>query len=374
MKIVVIGGYARSLTNFRGPLLSALAGAGHEVIACAAEDDRDVAAELAGLGVSYFPLPLERTGMNPVKDMISCLHMTRLLRYWQPDLVLGYTVKPVIFGSLAARIAGVPAVYSMITGLGYAFLGKGIKGALVRQLVKGLYRVALKVNRSVFFQNPDDRDLFVSSGIVADAKTCLINGSGVDVDHYRSVAPGTAPVFLMIARLLKDKGVNEYIDAARLLKRRFPEAVFRLLGPLDSNPAAITQTELDTWQREGIIEYLGVTDDIRPYMSNATVYVLPSYREGTPRTVLEAMAMGRPVVTTDVPGCRETVIKGDNGFLVPAKNPDALAAAMEKFILQPELIGTMGKRSRDIAVDKYDVRKVNAAIMRQMGLQNETHI
>jgi glycosyltransferase involved in cell wall biosynthesis len=173
----------------------------------------------------------------------------------------------------------------------------------------------------------------------------------------------------MIARLLRDKGAVVYVEAARTLKRRYPRAVFQLLGPLDTNPTAISRSELDTWQQEGVIEYLGSTKDVRPYIQHATVYVLPSYyREGTPRTVLEAMSMGRAVVTTDAPGCRETVVDGDNGFLVPIKDSGALALAMERFIQYPELIEKMGGRSREIAEVKYDVRKVNAAIMQKLGL------
>jgi len=368
MKIVVIGGYAKSLINFRGPLLAALVKAGHEVVACAAEDDQDVAFALGRLGVHYCPVPIERTGMNPFRDLISMARMTGMLRSLKPDIVFSYTIKPVIFGSLAARCAGVGSINSMVTGLGYAFMGNGLKGLIVNRLVTGLYRAALRYNRNVFFQNPDDRSLFVDAGIVAECKTCLVNGSGVDIEHYSSAPPGTAPVFLMIARLLRDKGVLEYVEAARLLKSRYPQAVFQLLGPLDSNPAAVSQTQLDAWQQEGVIEYLGSTDDIRPSMRRASIYVLPSYREGTPRTVLEAMSMGRPVVTTDAPGCRETVRNGDNGFLVPVRDGAALAEAMEKYILQPELIAAMGKRSLDIVADRYDVRKVNAVIMQQLGL------
>jgi glycosyltransferase involved in cell wall biosynthesis len=306
--------------------------------------------------------------MNPFKDLISLVRMARLLRSLQPDIVLSYTIKPVIFGSLAARCAGVASIHSMITGLGYAFLGNGFKGRVINRLVTAMYRAALRVNRSVFFQNPDDRALFVDSGIVDENKTCLINGSGVDIGHYSPAARGSAPVFLMIARLLRDKGVLEYVESARTLKSRYPQAVFQLLGPLDSNPAAVSQTELAVWQQEGVIEYLGFADDIRPGMRTANIYVLPSYREGTPRTVLEAMSMGRPVVTTDAPGCRETVRDGDNGFLVPVKDVEALASAMEKFILHPELIEKMGKRSVEIAREKYDVRKVNAVIMQRMGI------
>ena len=368
MKILVMAGYAKSLVNFRGPLLSALARAGHEVIASAPECDEDIKQNLDNMGIKYCSLPLERTGMNPVKDVISLIRMVRFFRSLKPDIVLSYTVKPVIYGSLAAKWAGVPFIHSIITGLGYAFMGEGYKGLVIKRFVAGLYRAALRYNMSVFFQNPDDLDLFVTLHIVDERKTVLVNGSGVDIDFYTTDLPGNAPAFLMIARLLRDKGVQEYVEAARILKSKHPQTAFQLLGPLDSNPTSISKSVLDAWQQEGLIDYLGSTNDVRPYLRNATVYVLPSYREGTPRTVLEAMSMGRPIVTTDAPGCRETVIDGDNGFLVPVKDSTALAAAMERFILQPGLIAQMGKRSREIAEQKYDVRKVNAVIMQAMGL------
>jgi glycosyltransferase involved in cell wall biosynthesis len=373
VKIVVVAGHAKSLINFRGPLLIALATAGHEVIACAPEADAEVAARLGTAGVRYCVVPLERTGMNPVKDLLSLVRLTLFFRTLRPDIVFSYTVKPVIYGSLAAKFAGVPAIHSMITGLGYAFLGEGLKGLLINRMVTSLYRAALSVNASVFFQNPDDRSLFVKSRIVHEDKTILINGSGVDIDHFVVAPCSTEPIFLMIARLLRDKGVVEYVEAAKTLKSRHPRAVFLLLGPLDSNPAAISKSTLDAWQREGIIDYLGSTDDVRPFIRSASVYVLPSYREGTPRTVLEAMAMGLPVVTTDAPGCRETVTDGDNGFIVPVKDVAALASAMERFIEDPSLINRMGQRGREIAVEKYDVHKVNAVIMTSMGIMREAN-
>jgi len=368
VKIVVIAGYAKSLVNFRGPLLLALLKAGHEVIACAPEDDQKVTNILNSMGVHYRTVPLERTGMNPVKDLISLVRIKRFLHSCKPDIVLSYTIKPVIYGSLAAKWAGVPSIYSMITGLGYAFLKDGYKGLIIRKFVTGLYCSALHFNTSVFFQNPDDRDLFIKLGILTELKTVLINGSGVDIDYYAANPPDNAPVFLMIARLLRDKGVLEYIEAARILKHKYPQAIFQLLGPFDSNPAGISKIDLNVWQQEGIIEYLGSTNDVRPNIQHANIYVLPSYREGTPRTVLEAMAMGRPIVTTNVPGCRETVINEYNGFLVEVKNSKSLAIAMEKFILQPELIVRMGTRSREIAEEKYDVHKVNTVIMQEIGL------
>lgn len=373
MKIAVIAGLAESLINFRGPLLTTLAKGGHEVIAIAPGENPEIAGKLREVGVSYCAVELERTGMNPVRDIRALLQMTLKLRSINPDIVLGYTIKPVIFGSLAARLAGVPHIFSIITGLGYAFMEQNFKQSMVNRIVSHLYRIGLAFNEKVFFQNPDDMSLFCRLRLIGSRdKAELVNGSGVDLDYFKQVPAQTVrPVFLLIARLLKNKGIDEYAEAARILKTRYPTAEFRLLGPFDGNPAAVQKCRISQWQKAGIIEYLGETSDVRPFIAEASVYVLPSYREGTPRSVLEAMAMGRPVVTTAAPGCRETVIDGENGFLVPVKDVHALAQAMEKFILNPSLVATMGWRSREIAEDKYDVHKVNSVIMEAMGLTDE---
>jgi glycosyltransferase involved in cell wall biosynthesis len=370
MKIVVVAGVARSLTNFRGPLLKSIVDMGHEVVACAPDRPEDVIGGLAELGVAYQQVPIQRTGVNPLYDMGTVMSLRRLFLQLEPDYALFYTIKPVIYGSFAARMARVPHVFSMITGLGYAFSEGSLKQRLLGSVVQTLYRHALKGNTAVFFQNPDDRQLFLETQLLRDpGKPVLINGSGVDLAHYRKVPQVTDQiVFLLIARLLRDKGIYEYVEAARIVTRKHPDVVFRLVGPFDSNPSAIGRSMVEEWQREGVIEYLGETRDVRPYIAESSVYVLPSYREGTPRTVLEAMAMGRPIVTTDAPGCRETVVDGANGYLVPVKNVNRLAEAMERFIENPELIPAMGEESWRIAVEKYDVHKVNAVILQTMGL------
>jgi glycosyltransferase involved in cell wall biosynthesis len=378
LKIILLSGFAESLVLFRGHLMAAMAKAGHEVIACAPEDKLEIAAKLRALGVVYRPIPLERVGLNPLKDLEFFLRVTRFLRREMPDILFCYTIKSVIYGSLAARRARIPAVFSMITGLGYAFLGETFRQKLLGKIAQALYRRALADNRAVFFQNPDDRRLFVDLGLVRDnGQTVLVNGSGVDLDHYAEAPlPPGARVFVLIARLLRDKGVVEYAEAARLLKMKYPHIKFRLIGPFDVNPSSLKPKQVQAWQNEGFIEHEGWVSDVRPIIAAASVFVLPSYREGTPRTVLEAMAMGRPIVTTDMPGCRETVVDGENGFLVPAKDAPALAQAMERFILQPELLAPMGRRSRQIAEAKFNVHKVNELILQTMGLrpgsQNES--
>lgn len=325
--------------------------------------------ELEARGVTVHEIPLRRTGTNPLADLQLVLNLVRLMARIRPDRVLGYTIKPVIYGTLAATFARVPKRFALITGLGYAFQGDGKRG-LLRSLVQRLYSLALRSTHKTFFQNPDDESLFRTLKLLpASVPSCVVNGSGVDVVAFK-VAPLPAGTrFLLIARLLGDKGVREYVEAARKVRDRYPETVFTLVGWIDENPDAIGKNELDAWIKEGVIEYLGRLRDVRPAIADCSVYVLPSYREGTPRTVLEAMAMGRAIITTDAPGCRETVVDGDNGVLVPVKAVDDLADAMLRFIEQPELAARMGQRARRIAEEKYDVHRVNAVMLREMGIQ-----
>lgn len=369
-KVLVLAGYAPSLINFRGPLLKEMCDAGHAVSASAPERDELVAATLADWAINYVQVSMSRAGIDPRGDLLYIIRLWRLFRQRSPDLVLAYTIKPVTFGLLAARLAGVKRRVALVTGLGYAFMG----GTSRRQRLLGwtaalLYRWALRGAEQVFFQNPDDHAEFVRWGILpADAPVCLVNGSGVDLAHFARVPLATEPTFLMIARLLRDKGVVEYVQAAALVKVRFPSARFVLVGGLDPNPSGISGEEVAGWVASGVIEHWGELKDVRPALAKCSVYVLPSYREGTPRTVLEAMATGRPIITTDAPGCRETVEQDGNGFLVPVRDVGALAEAMIRLIESPDLVMTMAQRSREIVEDRFDVRKVNAVMLEAMGL------
>ncbi|WP_152006365.1 glycosyltransferase family 4 protein [Desulfoluna spongiiphila] len=368
--IVVLGGYAESLVNFRGPMLKSMAACGCRVIACAPRASEKIRNTLAEMNVEYREIPFQRAGLNPFADFEGLRVLMALFRECRPDIVLSYTIKPVIYGALTAKLAGVNKIYSMITGLGYVFSDGSIKSRVVGCIASILYKFSLACNERVFFQNPDDRDFFGERGLLTSLnKAVLINGSGVDVGYFAQAPFPVNPSFLLIARLLRDKGIYEYVQAARILKERCPEISFRLVGWVDTeNPGSIIHDELQSWVGEGVIEYLGRMEDVRPALSGCSVYVLPSYREGTPRTVLEAMSMGRPVITTDTPGCRETVVEGDNGFLVPVRDAASLARAMERFIRQPELIEGMGRRSREIAKEKYCVNKVNNRIFEALRL------
>lgn len=366
-RIVIISHYAPSLINFRGELIRTLSSLGHTVTALGPEAGFEDA--LSSLGASYRQIRLQRTGVNPLKDLETVVELTRVIRSFKPDKVFSYAIKPVIYGSLAAWIAGVSEIYSMITGLGYLFTGDSAKQRTIYGVVHPLYKAALSRNKAVFFQNPDDLELFRRLRLTSESQMqVVINGSGVDVSHFAYSPPPVEPLsFLLIARLIWDKGIGEYVEAARNLKKLYPSVSFRLLGPLDTNPTAISRSQVAAWEKEGI-EYLGETRDVRPYLAASSVFVLPSYREGTPRSVLEAMSMGRPVITTDAPGCRETVHHGVNGFLVPVKDATATQKAMEQFILRPQIIGEFGAQSRRIAEEKYDVREVNRVILRTLGM------
>lgn len=376
MRFLLIAGVARSVVNFRGPLISALQNKGMEVHVAAPSltNDSPYGCELKARGVHIHSISLDRTGVNPIGDMGAFVSLVRLMKAIRPEFVLGYTIKPVIYGALAAALVGVPRRFALVTGLGYAFSvtdeGGGLKRRLVRKLVKLLYRCALTNCEMTFFQNPDDEMLFRELKLITRAGgTRVVNGSGVDLDFF-AVAPIPKRVcFLLIARLLRDKGVVEYVEAARVIRSKHPDVRFLLVGDLDKNPTSISSAELRVWVEEGVVEYLGRLADVRPAIAESSVYVLPSYREGTPRTVLEAMAMGRPIITTDAPGCRETVVHGENGFLVPVKAVDELVSAMLQFIERPALAGEMGERGRRLCEEKYDVNKVNRVMLSEFGFR-----
>ena len=388
MNILVVGAWPFSLVNFRGTLLQAMQAAGHGVFAAANRRDPNTEEKLKELGVEYCPIRIARAGMNPLADLITLLDLIRLMRRVKPDVVLNYTIKPVIYGGWAARLCGVPVIHSLITGLGFAFKDEStLLHRLTGWTARIFYRLSLRRSRRVFFQNPDDARTFVDLGLVAEDRIVVVNGSGVDLMSFPFAVPrqprslDTPVRFLLVARLLRDKGIGEYAAAARLVKQKYPAAEFHLVGPFDPNPGGLKVDEIQAWERDGVILFHGHQANVRPFFLDCHVYVLPTrYGEGTPRTVLEAMATGRAIITTDAPGCRETVCIGDgekkaetlktgkNGILVPVKNPEALAAAMEFFIQNRDQIEIMGRESRRYAEERYDVHKVNEVMLREMGL------
>ncbi|UOX39755.1 hypothetical protein [Planktothrix phage Pag-JY44] len=368
MKVVLVGSFAPSLVNFRGPLLRDLVAAGHEVWGMAPENDPEVVAQLAEMGVKYKPIPFVRVSINPMDDWKGAKALAKELAEMKADAVLCYTLKIAIWGTMAAFWAGVPRRTALITGFGTAFLTAGLKGRLLKTVAEGLLRWSMKKATAVIVQNPDDQQALVDMGVKGPIQ--VVNGSGIDLSTFEEKPLPSGPTrFLMIGRILVEKGVMEYAQAAEIVKKKHPEVHFDLLGYYEERSNAITQTEIDRWKSEGILDWHGQQPDVKPYIAACHVYVLPSYREGTPRSVLEALAVGRPIITTDTNGCRSTIDHGVHGLLVPVKDSAALAEAMLKMIETPGLIEKMAAVARPRALDKYEVGKVNQDMMRIMGVQ-----
>lgn len=351
-KIVIALNTSWNLVNFRSNLICALINNGCEVVTVAPPDE--FVPRLKALGCRYIPLPMDNQGTHLGRDLLLLWRFYCLLRRERPAVYLGYTVKPNVYGSLAAHALGIPVVNN-ISGLGAVF----IKDKWLARLVRGLYRLALWRSARVFFQNEDDRRLFVEGKLVRPEVTDRVPGSGVALARFEAVPLPAAdhPVrFLLIARMLWDKGVGEFVEAARMIRNRGVNADFQLLGFLDvQNPAAVLREEMQAWVDEGVVKYLGATDDVRPYIAEADCVVLPSYREGTPRSLLEAAAMARPIITTDTVGCREVVDDGVNGYLCHTRDAADLAQKMERMIaLSPEARAEMGRRGREKVARQFD--------------------
>jgi glycosyltransferase involved in cell wall biosynthesis len=366
--IAIISSQAFSLVNFRGHLIADLVTKGVKVFALAPDYTDDLRRSIRVLGAVPVDFHLIRTGISPWRDLRDMLALTVLLRRLSPEVTLTYFIKPVIYGTLAAWMARVPHRVAMIEGLGYVFTSSGEHLPWLRRLLRGtvsaMYRVALSRAHRVVFLNRDDIFEFTTSGLVNPDKVEHIEGIGVDLDYWGVANAVVSPVtFVLAARLLLEKGIVEFAQAAARVKAMHPTARFILLGALDPNPGSLDIAEIKSWVSRGTIEWPGHVDP-KPWLSQASVYVLPSYREGLPRSTLEAMAMGRAIITTDVPGCRETVVEGVNGFLVPKCDVHALTESMLKFIDQPELIEAMGQASRRMVEARFDVKKINPKLLR----------
>lgn len=372
--IALITSIAYSLANFRGPLIEALIARGLHVYALAPDYDESTRTAVRRLGAEPVDIALERTGMRPVRDLRDTVRLVLQLRSLKPDIVLSYFVKPVIYGSLAAWAAGVKQRFALVAGLGYVFTpkpgGDGLRRRLLQHAISLLYALAFRMCRRVFFQNEEDVAHFIDSGLIPERKVVKLNGTGVDLARYDGPPPPSQPPrFLLMARLLREKGIGEYAEAARIVRRSHPDVEFELLGGLDPNPGGLAREEVRAWHDEGVLRWAGHVDDVLPALGACSVYVLPSYyREGVPRSIQEAMAMGRPVITTDWVGCRETVEEGVNGFLVPVRDVPALVAAIERFLEEPALIARMGRESRSLAEQRFDVHQINARMLAAMGL------
>ncbi|MFZ2991063.1 glycosyltransferase family 4 protein [Ideonella sp.] len=366
MKIAILYNTSDYLLRFRSELIETLQKAGHEVIAITPRDD--ATPRLQALNVHWCEWQLEGQALNPLKDLAAILDLRRILSQERPDAVLNFTIKPVLYGSLVASWVGVPRIVSMITGMGSLFLPGSWKKLALLGMIKVVYRAAMRRNHRVLFQNDEDLAYFVAERFLAPAKSLRINGSGVNLARF-PCQPGQAVAgsFLLISRMIREKGIHEFVAAARMVKADHPQASFVLVGPIDNNPGAITRQDIAAWEAEGIVRYAGVQADVRPFLAAAEVYVLPTYYlEGVPRSILEALSMGKPVITTDWRGCRDTVASSVNGYLVPPRDPEALADAMRQFLKDPTLSIQMGQASRALAKSKFDVEVVNDTVVQAL--------
>ena len=371
MKFLMIAGFADDVIPFRGDLLDAVRARGFEVHLALPDlvPGSPLEKIFLGKGIVLHYISMQRVAMNPFADLRTLGQLIRLINKIKPDIVFAYLIKCVIYGMIAATLLRAPRRFALITGLGYAFQGEG-KRRFLQKVVQSLYTIALRGTHKTFFQNHDDLALFKHLGVLnANALTCVVNGSGVNMEYYAlAPLPEGQPRFLTIARFLVEKGIREYAGAAKIVKTKYPEVRFAAVGWLDENPNSIKQSEIDTWTAEGTLENVGRLKDVRLAIADSSVYVLPSYREGIPRSALEAMSMGRGVITTNAVGCKETVLEGENGFLVPVRSINKLAEAMLKFVEDPELIKRFGERSYEITKEKYDVQKVNEVMLKEMDI------
>jgi glycosyltransferase involved in cell wall biosynthesis len=365
-KVLLVANTAWYLYNFRLPLARFLRDTGLDVVFLSPTDL--YVPRLQAEGFRWVELPLDRKSLNPLSELIALWRMIQIYRREAPVACHHFTIKCVLYGTIAAKVANIRGVVNAVTGLGHVFLGEKLQNKLLRPLIRALYRRILTARRvQVVFQNIDDFTEFEKRNLIIPEKTTIIRGSGINLNRF-CARPGPldgdpAPTVLFASRLIREKGILDFVEAARLLKSRGVEANFSVAGTPDAgNPSSLSQADIDSWTSEGLIDYLGHVDQIETVLVAAQIVVLPSYREGTPRILLEAAAMGKPIVATDVPGCREVVVDGQNGFLVPPRNPQALAEALEKLLVSAELRAKFGEASASHAVH-FCEHKVIAATL-----------
>jgi glycosyltransferase involved in cell wall biosynthesis len=357
VKIILFANTDWYLYNFRLALAEALRGQGDEVILLSPPGDYGPVMQNAGF--RWIPFPLSRRGTNPLYDLDTIHKLHLLFKEERPDVVHNFTIKCVLYSSIAARLAGGIHVTNSITGLGYIFINDDLKARLLHSLVQGFYKIALQ-NTRVIFQNSDDQALFLHQKMVSKSQTSLVNGSGVDTNKFVVSPEPAGPLRVVLpARMLWDKGVGEFVAAARIVRSQNENARFILAGNCDpANPAAVPLEQLEAWQREGVVEWCGWQDDMLKVYAGSHVVCLPSYREGIPRSLIEASACGRPIVATDVPGCRQVVRQGENGLLVPVRNAPALADALCRLLEDAPLRKKMGERGREIVEAEYSMERI----------------
>ena len=370
MKFMLISPKNRTVYNFRGDLIRQIRECGYEVVVTGPNQiDVD---KIEALGARFIEVPMNKNGVNPLADLKYQKTLTDIFRREKPDVVLGYTSKPVIYGSIAAKKAKVPHIAAMVTGAGYAFTAKSAKAKVIKAIMSMLYKKAFRCANVAIFQNADDRDQFVQEKLVKAEKCRIVNGSGVNMEKFALSPYPEQMTFFMLSRVMYSKGIREYLQACTIVKEKYPHIRCMLLGACEGIQDSLSQEDLNSYIEQGIIEHFGETDRVADYYKQCSVYVLPSYREGTPRTVLEAMAMGRAIITTDAPGCRETVIDGQTGFLVPVQDGQTVAEKMIQFIEKPELVQIMGQKSYEYCLDKFDVHKINEVMCNYLKIERES--
>jgi glycosyltransferase involved in cell wall biosynthesis len=373
-RFLLIGGLASSLIRFRGPLIEAAIRAGHTVDCAAGDDDPRTSAALHERGVRFHPIDLERAGSNPLADLRALRDIAALLRRVRPDVMLGYTIKPALYGVLAARCTGIGRPFAMLSGLGHA-LTTGAPRGISSMAARALARLALPKAERVFFHNDGDRHSCEARGLLPPGHGIVVSGSGVDLRAFPAapLAEGP-PTFLLVARLLRDKGIGEFVEAARRVQAEHPHAQFRVVGGRDENPRSVTAGEVEAWRSTSPVQFVGPVQDPYDEYARCHAFVLPSYYpEGLPRTLLEAMAVGRAVVTTDMPGCRDAIADA-NGLLVPPQDAVALSRAMCTLIEDRQRLRDMGARGRRLAETRFDARVVARHMLDAMGLQGSSTV
>lgn len=367
----MLGTDVSALINFRGDLIKAIENEKYHVMAFASlTNDQSKLNKLSEAGIEYYSYPVQRTGLNPFADLYTFFFLRSLFKDQKPHVVFAYTIKPIVWSGIA--LLGLKGVrfFALIEGLGYTMSAEN----LLAKLVRFLYRVSLRNAERVIFLNKESANYFIEHKMIDSSKVSFIPGIGVNIETYIQqpfeLPFSDRPIFLVISRLLRSKGFYEYFEAAKIVKQKYPNVKIQWLGSVDTSPDRVLESDLKSMNESGVVEYLGDTDDVRPFLQKCHILVHPSYYpEGMPRSILEAMATGRPILTTDTPGCRDTVIPGENGFLVPKANAEALAERMIWLIENPDSWQAMGLASRKLAEERFDVHKVNTQMLRIMGLK-----
>jgi glycosyltransferase involved in cell wall biosynthesis len=371
-RILIVASADGSLQSFRGDFIKAIISEGYEVYTAAPEIHQETRDFLISIDAIPIEFELQRSGLNPIKDLQTINSLKKLITKYKIDLVFPYTIKPVIYGSNAANSVGVPVI-SLITGLGYTFSGMSFKAKFLQKFSQSLYRKALKQNKLVVFQNKDDYELFIEKKILnKNKKYDITSGSGINLNQYKfrkKESNGSKIEFVFVARLIREKGIYLFIEAAKRLKLKYPQAIFHVLGESpQGSPSAIDNTILEQENEAGTIVHHGWINNVQDFLSNCHVFVLPSfYREGVPRSILEALSIGMPIITTDSPGCKETVLKDKNGILIKPKSLNSLVEAMEYFIKNPSKIEEMGVNSRKYAEERFDVNIINKQLINHIN-------